>query len=163
LKLALLTSGLPFPFQGLMTASQTPDGVATVPIVEESAATGRVREIYDDIKATKKIDFVPNFWKTLATYPPLLEETWTRLKTVMAPGRLDLKTKEMIAVAVSATNGCSYCIRSHTAALKKLGVDDATLGELFSVVALFNATNTLADGYQVRPDVLPPTPASHPR
>ncbi|RIK73085.1 MAG: alkylhydroperoxidase [Planctomycetota bacterium] len=132
------------------------DRVATVAVVEEAAATGRVREIYDDIKATKKIDFVPNFWKTLATYPPLLDETWQRLKSVMTPGRLDLVTKEMIAVAVSATNGCSYCIHSHTAALKKLGVDDATLGELFAVVALFNATNTLADGYQVRPDVLPP-------
>lgn len=131
------------------------DRVATVAVVEEAAATGRVREIYDDIKATKKIDFVPNFWKTLATYPPLLDETWQRLKSVMTSGRLDLVTKEMIAVAVSATNGCSYCIHSHTAALKKLGVDDATLGELFAVVALFNATNTLADGYQVRPDVLP--------
>jgi AhpD family alkylhydroperoxidase len=139
-----------------MNATQPAEHIATVPIVEESAATGRVREIYDDIKATKKIDFVPNFWKTLATYPPLLEETWLRLKAVMAPGRLDVVTKEMIAVAVSATNGCSYCVHSHTAALKKLGVDDATLGELFSVVALFNATNTLADGYQVRPDVMPP-------
>jgi AhpD family alkylhydroperoxidase len=132
------------------------DRIATVPVVEESAAAGRVREIYDDIKATKGIDFVPNFWKTLATYPPLLEETWSRLKAVMSPGRLDVKTKEMIALAVSATNGCSYCVNSHTAALKKLGVDDATLGELLSVVALFNATNTLADAYQVRPDVLPP-------
>jgi AhpD family alkylhydroperoxidase len=139
-----------------MTASQLTERIATVSIVEESAAIGRVREIYDDIKATKQIDFVPNFWKTLATYPPLLEETWFRLKAVMAPGRLDVVTKEMIAVAVSATNGCSYCIHSHTAALKKLGVDDATLGELFSVVALFNATNTLADGYQVRPDIPPP-------
>jgi AhpD family alkylhydroperoxidase len=137
--------------------AQPTDRVATVPVVEESAATGRVREIYDDIKATKGIDFVPNFWKTLATYPPLLEETWARLKAVMTPGRIGLATKEMIAVAVSATNGCSYCIHSHTAALKKLGVDDATLGELFSVVALFNATNKLADGYQVRPDALPPT------
>lgn len=134
----------------------SPSRLATVAVVEESAATGRVREIYDDIKATKRIDFVPNFWKTLATYPPLLDETWQRLKSVMAPGRLDVVTKEMIAVAVSATNGCSYCVHSHTAALKKLGVDDATLGELFAVVALFNATNTLADGYQVRPDVLPP-------
>jgi AhpD family alkylhydroperoxidase len=133
--------------------------VATVPVIEESTATGRVREIFDDIKATKNIDFVPNFWRTLATYPPLLEETWNRLKSVMTPGTIDLKTKEMIAVAVSATNGCSYCVHSHTAALKKLGVDDATLGELFAVVALFNATNALADAYQVRPDALnPPAP-----
>ncbi len=132
------------------------DRIATVPVVAEAAATGRVREIFDDIKATKGIDFVPNFWRTLATYPPLLEETWNRLKSVMAPGKLDLKTKEMIAVAVSATNGCSYCVHSHTAALKKLGVDEATLGELLAVVALFNATNTLADAYQVRPDVFNP-------
>ena len=130
---------------------------ATVALVEESQATGVVREIFADIKATKAIDFVPNFWRTLATYPPLLEETWRRLKSIMAPGRLDLKTKEMIALAVSSTNGCAYCINSHTAALKKLGVDDETLGELMAVVGLYNTTNTLADAYQVRPDVFPPT------
>jgi AhpD family alkylhydroperoxidase len=132
-----------------------PGRPATVDMVEESAATGRVREIYDDIKATKQIDFVPNFWKTLASHPPLLEQTWTRLKAVMGPGRLDPLTKEMIALAVSATNGCSYCINSHTAAVKKLGLDTESLGELLSVVALFNTTNTLADAYQVEPDVLP--------
>jgi AhpD family alkylhydroperoxidase len=131
--------------------------LATVPLVEERDAKGMVREIFDDIKATKGIDFVPNFWRTLATYPPLLEETWRRLKSIMTPGRLDVKTKEMIALAVSATNGCDYCINSHTAALKKLGVDDATLGELMAVVGLYNTTNTLADAYQVRPDVFPPT------
>ena len=130
---------------------------ATVRLVDESQATGVVREIFDDIKATKGIDFVPNFWRTLATYPPLLEETWRRLKSIMTPGRLDLKSKEMIALAVSATNGCAYCINSHTAALKKLGVDDETLGELMAVVGLYNTTNTLADAYQVRPDVFPPT------
>lgn len=129
---------------------------ATVRPVEESEAVGRVREIYEDIKATKQIDFVPNFWKTLANYPPLLDETWTRLKTVMAPGHLDALTKEMIALAVSATNGCDYCINSHTAAVKKLGLDDDGLGELLAVVALFNTTNTLADAYQVQPDVFPP-------
>jgi AhpD family alkylhydroperoxidase len=130
---------------------------ATVPLVEERDAQGVVREIFDDIKATKGIDFVPNFWRTLATYPPLLEETWRRLKATMTPGRLDLKTKEMIALAVSATNGCDYCINSHTAALKKLGVDDETLGELMAVVGLYNTTNTLAEAYQVRPDIFPPT------
>jgi AhpD family alkylhydroperoxidase len=129
---------------------------ATIRLVEEAEATGRVREIFDDIKATKQIDFVPNFWRTLANYPPLLEDTWTRLKTVMAPGRLDALTKEMIALAVSATNGCAYCINSHTAAVKKLGLDDAGLGELLAVVSLFNSTNTLADAHQVEPDVLPP-------
>ena len=130
-------------------------GPATVAMVEESAATGRVREIYDDIKITKQIDFVPNFWKTLASHPPLLEQIWTRLKATMAPGRLDPLTKEMIALAVSATNGCAYCVNSHTAAVKKLGLSDEGLGELMAVVAMFNATNSLAEGYQIEPDVLP--------
>jgi len=125
-------------------------------MIEESEATGLVRQVYDDIMATKEIDFVPNFWKTLATHPPLLEQTWTRLKAVMAPGKLDALTKEMIALAVSATNGCRYCINSHTTAVKKLGLDEQGLGELLAVVALFNGTNSLADGYQVEPDVFPP-------
>ncbi len=133
----------------------TPERGATVEMVEESAATGRVREIYDDIKRTKQIDFIPNFWKTLATHPPLLDDTWQRLKRVMAPGQLDARTKEMLAVAVSATNGCSYCINSHTAAAMKLGMTAEMYGELLEVVALFNATNTLADAFQVRPDVFP--------
>jgi AhpD family alkylhydroperoxidase len=137
------------------TDSQTPARVATVQVVEEAQASPRVRAVYDDIKQTKQIDFVPNFWKTLATYPPLLEETWQRIKSVMAPGRLDPLTKEMIAVAVSATNGCRYCINSHTAAAKKLGMDQETLGELLAVVSLFNSTNALADAYQVEPDVMP--------
>lgn len=133
----------------------TPTRLATVTPIAESEATGRVAEIFAEIRQTKGIDFVPNFWRTLATHPPLLEETWNRLKTVMAPGRLDPLTKEMIAVAVSATNGCRYCINSHTAAVKRLGLDDQGLGELLAVVALFNATNTLADAYQVEPDVWP--------
>lgn len=137
------------------TRRTTPERGATVEMVEESAATGRVREIYDDIKRTKQIDFIPNFWKTLATHPALLDDTWQRLKRVMAPGQLDARTKEMLAVAVSATNGCSYCINSHTAAAMKLGMTAEMYGELLEVVALFNATNTLADAFQVRPDVFP--------
>lgn len=129
---------------------------ATVKMVEECDATGIVKEIYDDIKQTKQIDFVPNFWKTLATHPPLLEQTWTRLKAAMAPGVLDVLTKEMIALAVSATNGCAYCVQSHTAAVKRLGLSDAGLGELMAVVATFNATNALAEGYQIAPDVIAP-------
>lgn len=128
---------------------------ATVTMIEDADAVGVVRTIYDDIKQTKQIDFVPNFWKTLATHPPLLEQTWLRLKAAMAPGKLDPLTKEMIALAVSATNGCRYCINSHTAAVKKLGLDDEGLGELMAVVAVFNGTNALADGYQIEPDVLP--------
>ena len=136
-----------------MTTTTRPP--ATVRMVEEHEATPRVREIYADIRATKKIDFVPNFWKTLASYPPLLEQTWLRLKTAMTPGKLDALTKEMIALAVSATNGCEYCVNSHTAAVKKLGLDDEGLGELMAVVATFNATNRLADGYRIQPDILP--------
>jgi AhpD family alkylhydroperoxidase len=136
----------------MSTTSRPP---ATVRMVEEHEATGRVREIYADIRATKKIDFVPNFWKTLASYPPLLEQTWLRLKTAMTPGKLDALTKEMIALAVSATNGCEYCVNSHTAAVQKLGLDDEGLGELMAVVATFNATNRLADGYRIQPDVVP--------
>jgi len=136
-----------------MTTTTRPP--ATVRMVEEHEATPRVREIYADIRATKKIDFVPNFWKTLASYPPLLEQTWLRLKTAMTPGKLDALTKEMIALAVSATNGCEYCVNSHTAAVNKLGLDDEGLGELMAVVATFNATNRLADGYRIQPDILP--------
>ncbi len=116
-----------------------------------------VKQIYDDIMQTKQIDFIPNFWKTLASHPPLLEQTWLRLKSAMAPGKLDALTKEMIALAVSATNGCAYCINSHTAAVKKLGLDDEGLGELMAVVATFNATNALAEGYRIAPDVFPST------
>lgn len=133
---------------------------ATVRMVEDHEAQGLVREVFDDIKATKQIDFIPNFWKTLATHPPLLEQTWLRLKTAMAPGVLDALTKEMIALAVSATNGCAYCINSHTAAVKKLGLSDEGLGELMAVVAVFNGTNALADGYQIEPDVRPSQEAS---
>lgn len=129
---------------------------ANVRLVQEDEAQGLVKQIYDDIKATKQIDFVPNFWKTLASHPPLLEQIWLRLKTAMAPGKLDALTKEMIALAVSATNGCEYCIQSHTAAVRKLGLDDEGLGELMAVVATFNATNALAEGYRIQPDVLPP-------
>jgi AhpD family alkylhydroperoxidase len=135
---------------------------ATVRLVDENAAGGKVREVFDDIKLTKGIDFVPNFWRALATSPDQLESVWLQLKTLMHPeaagrtGKLDPKTREMIALAVSATNGCRYCVNSHTAALKKLGVDSETLGEVLAITGLFNQTNALADGYQIEPDVLPP-------
>lgn len=141
--------------------SLQPSRVATVRPVEDHDATGKVADIYADIKATKGIDFVPNFWRVLATSPDQLELVWTRLKTLMHPeacgrtSRLTPETREMIAVAVSATNGCSYCVNSHTAALRKLGLDDEALGEVLAITALFNSTNALADGYQVAPDVFP--------
>lgn len=115
-------------------------------------ASSEVRAIYDDIMKTRGIDFVPNFWRTIAHDAGLLRRTWNTLKEIMAPGALDPRTKEMIAVAVSATNGCEYCIRSHTASARKLGMTDAMLGELMSVVGMFNETNRLAFGYQVEPD-----------
>jgi AhpD family alkylhydroperoxidase len=130
--------------------------MSTVKMIEYEEAEGQVREIYDDILATKGVQRVPNFWKTIATHPALLRRVWTDLKEVMAPGRLDPLVKEMIAIAVSATNGCAYCINSHTAAAMKLGMDEEMLGELMAVVGMFNTTNRLADGYQVEPDVFPP-------
>lgn len=135
---------------------------ATVRLVEEAEATGRVAAIFEDIKATKKIDFVPNFWRVLATNADHLELVWTRLKAIMHPEavgrttRLDPLTREIIALAVSATNGCAYCVQSHTAAVRKLGLDVEALGEVLAVIALFNSTNAIAHGYQIQPDVLPP-------
>ena len=128
------------------------DAVATVTMIEENSATTEVREIYDDIKKARKINYIPNIWKTLATHPPTLKRIWLGIKSVMAAGRLDPLTKEMIAVAVSATNNCDYCIRSHTAAARKLGMDDEMLGELMAVVGMFNQTNRLANGYQIEVD-----------
>ncbi|MDB5307613.1 MAG: ahpD [Gemmataceae bacterium] len=136
--------------------------VATVPPVPEQGATGKVAEVYEDIRRTKGIDAVPNFWRVLATNPDHLELVWGRLKAVMHPeaagrsSKLAPVTREIIALAVSATNGCAYCVNSHTAALRKLGMDAELLGEVMAVVALFNSTNALADGYQIEPDVLPP-------
>jgi len=124
----------------------------TVAMVEYGDASPQVRAIYDEIMAVKGIDFVPNFWKSLGAHPPLLAEVWRNLDRAMQPGRLDQLTKEMVALAVSATNGCTYCIRSHTAAARKLGMDDEMLGELMAVVGVFNQTNRLADGYQVEVD-----------
>lgn len=141
--------------------STTISRLATVRPVEESAATGKVAEIFADIKRTKNIGRVPNLWRTLAVNPTQLELVWTSLKTLMHPeaaGRsspLDARTREIIALAVSATNGCAYCVNSHTAALQKLGLDEAALGEVLAIVGLFNQTNALADGYQVEPDILP--------
>jgi uncharacterized peroxidase-related enzyme len=135
--------------------------VATVTPVAEDAATGKVAEIYADIRRTKGIDFVPNMWRVLATNPDHLELVWGRLKAIMHPeacGRtasLSPLVREMIALAVSATNGCTYCVNSHTAAVRKLGLSVESLGEVMAVVGLFNSTNALADGYQIEPDVFP--------
>jgi AhpD family alkylhydroperoxidase len=137
------------------------DRITTVSPVEEHQATGTVATIFADIKQTKNIDFVPALWRTIATNPAQLELVWTSLKTLMHPeavgrsARLDPRTREIIALAVSATNGCPYCVNSHTAALRKLGMDRETLGEVMAIVGLFNMTNSLANGYQVEPDIRP--------
>ncbi|HJN21637.1 MAG: carboxymuconolactone decarboxylase family protein [Alphaproteobacteria bacterium] len=124
----------------------------TVTMVEYDDASEAVRALYDEIMERRGINFVPNIWKTLATHPPTLERIWRGIEAVMVDGRLDRLTKEMIAVAVSATNGCEYCIASHTAVARKLGMDDEMLGELLAVVGMFNQTNRLANGYQVEVD-----------
>lgn len=135
---------------------------ATVQPIEEESAMGRVADIFADIRKTKGLDFVPRFWRVIATNPVQLDIVWSSLKKLMHPdevggeSRLSPAMREMIAVAVSASNGCSYCVNSHTTALKKHGVDDETLGEVLAIAGLFNMTNALADGYQIDPDVLPP-------
>ncbi len=131
--------------------------MSTVRLVDERTDHPRVRAVFEDIKATKKIDFVPNIWRALATNPEHLELCWTRLKAIMRPGKLDLLTKEIIALAVSVTNSCRYCINSHTAAVQKLGLDTEALGEVLAVVGLYNQMNKLSDAYQIEPDILPKT------
>src|SRR5881398_2682622 len=127
----------------------------TVKLVDENSTDPIVARVFADIKETKNIDFVPAIWRALATHPQHLSLCWTRLKEIMQPGKVDLLTKEIVALAVSATNGCDYCINSHTAAVQKLGLDDEGLGEVLAVVGLFNGMNKLADAYQVEPDILP--------
>jgi AhpD family alkylhydroperoxidase len=135
---------------------------ATVCPVADEATSPRVAAVFYDIKKTKNIDFVPNLWRVLATNADQLERVWSQLKALMHPeaagrsSKLDPLTREIIALAVSVTNGCAYCINSHTAAVRKLGVDVETLGEILAITALFQTTNALADGYQIEPDILPP-------
>ena len=130
--------------------------MSIVKLVDENTDDPRVRAVFADIKATKKIDRIPNIWRALAAHPEHLELCWTRLKAIMQPGRkIDLLTKEIIALAVSATNNCTYCINSHTAAVQKLGLDNEGLAEVLAVVGLFNQMNSLANAYQVAPDILP--------
>jgi AhpD family alkylhydroperoxidase len=129
--------------------------MATVKLVDENDSHPIVQAVFRDIKETKKINFVPNIWRALATHPEHLQLCWTRLKAIMQPGKVDLLTKEIIALAVSVTNSCRYCINSHTAAAMKLGLDTEKLGEVLAVVGLFNQMNKLADAYQIEPDILP--------
>lgn len=122
-------------------------------MIEYADAPPEVRAVYDDIMATRGVDWINNFWKALAHHPPTLERVWGQVKSVMAPGgALDPVVKEMLYVAVSATNGCDYCVASHTAAARKAGMTDAMLGELMAVVGLANQTNALAQATRVPVD-----------
>jgi len=126
--------------------------MATLGLIEYSDASPEVRAVYDDIMATRQTDWINNFWKALAHDPATLRRTWQSVKEIMAPGALDSLTKEMIYVAVSATNQCGYCIASHTAAARKAGMTDAMLAEVMAVVGMANESNRLASGYQVEID-----------
>ncbi len=126
--------------------------MATLGLIEYTDASPEVRAVYDDIMATRKTDWINNFWKALAHDPATLRRTWQSVKEIMAPGALDALTKEMIYVAVSATNQCGYCIASHTAAARKAGMTDAMLSEVMAVVGMANESNRLASGYQVEID-----------
>ncbi len=121
-------------------------------MIEYEDASPEVRAVYDDIMATRKTDWINNFWKVLAQDPAQLRRTWEAIKQVMAPGALDPLTKEMIYLAVSATNQCGYCLASHSASARKKGLTDAMMHELMAVIAMANATNSLAAGYQVEID-----------
>src|SRR5271170_6811052 len=126
--------------------------MATLGLIEYQDANPEVRAVYDDIMATRKTDWINNFWKALAHHPATLRRTWSSIKEIMAPGTLDPLTKEMLYVAVSVTNQCGYCIASHTAAARKAGMSDAMFAELMAVVGMANETNRLASGYQVEID-----------
>ena len=121
-------------------------------LIEYEQASPEVRAIYDDIMATRKTDWINNFWKAIAHDPVMLKRTWEDIKQIMAPGALDPLTKEMIYVAVSVTNQCEYCIASHTASARKQGMTPAMFHELMAVVGMANETNRLVKGYQVEID-----------
>jgi AhpD family alkylhydroperoxidase len=123
--------------------------MTTIAPIEYGDASPQVRAVYDDIKKTRNVPDVNNFWKYLARDPATLQRTWQSVKEVMTPGALDALTKELIYVAVSVTNGCAYCIATHTAAARKAGMTDAMFGELMAVVGMANETNRLANGYRV--------------
>ena len=126
--------------------------MATLGFVEYDAASAEVRAVYDDIMVTRQTDYVNNFWKALAHDPVTLKRTWESIKQVMASGALDALTKELIYLAVSVSNQCSYCIASHTAAARRAGMTDPMFTELMAVVGMANESNRLASGYQVEID-----------
>ena len=120
--------------------------------INEKKANSKVKRIFNEIKKTRKITKIPNFWKSIAHSPQLLERTWNNLKQIMKDGALDSVTKELIYVAVSVTNGCEYCIRSHSAAAMKKGATKEMLSEMIAVTGMANESNRLVEGYQVELD-----------
>ena len=120
--------------------------------IDEKKASSRVKKLFKRIKKERKINFIPNFWKTIANDPDTLERTWESLNQIMKKGALDPLTKELIYIAVSMTNSCEYCIRSHSASAKKRGMTDKMLKELIAVVGMANETNRLVESYQVEVD-----------
>jgi AhpD family alkylhydroperoxidase len=126
--------------------------MATFPLIEYKDASPEVRAVYDDIMATRKTNWINNFWKAIAHDPMTLKRTWESIKSIMAPGALDPLTKEMIYVAVSVTNNCAYCIASHTASAFAKGMTDAMFHELQAVIGMANETNKIVIGYQVEID-----------
>ena len=126
--------------------------MATLGFIEYQDASPEVKAVYDDIMTTRNTDWINNFWKALASDPVTLRRTWESVKQIMAPGALDAVTKEMIYLAVSASNQCGYCIASHTAAARRAGMTDAQFAELMEVIGMANETNRLASGYQVEID-----------
>ncbi len=126
--------------------------MATFGLLEYQDAGPEVRAVYDDIMATRQTDWINNFWKAIAHDPATLRRTWESVKQIMTPGALDAVTKEMIYVAISASNQCGYCVASHTAGARKAGMTGEMFAELMAVVGMANETNRLASGYQVEID-----------
>jgi AhpD family alkylhydroperoxidase len=127
--------------------------MATVPLIPEEQAAGKVKDIFDDIKRTADLRFVPNLFRAMAHYPAYLEATWNRFKVIMGPGKLSSKTKEFLALAVSTVNNCEYCINAHTAGLRRMGVSTEELLEGLAVVDLFAGINKFLDGLRVESDL----------
>lgn len=132
--------------------------MSIVPLIEYADASAEVRAVYDDIKTTRNVPDVNNFWKALANHPPTLKQVWEEVRHVMGPGALDPVMKELIYIAVSATNGCEYCTTTHTASARNKGATEAQIHEALAVAALANKTNRLANGYRVPVDAALNTP-----
>ena len=137
--------------------------MALVPLLTDDQADAQARAVFDDIRATRGTDYINNIWRALANDPPQLQATWGEVKRVMAPGALDALTKELVYLAVSAANNCSYCLHTHAAAARAKGMSEAMFGELMQVVYLASQTNRIAIGLQVEVDeryARPPAPSS---